>query len=356
MFSPYAEFARNLNRAYEELLREVSSNVGGWAIKYISQETGIAIEELTALINAKKNNQPREIKTPKWFGHGFSVIVTAVSGLAFYFSFSGQAVLNSLILTRLTSLFGSSAVSGPGLFGAGAIAIALLIGIITLQRVFLNRIHTARRTGEALSLFVAGADRSLKGFVKVLVDVGYIVSNVLTSVSILGTIGALVFAVSMDLPLILIATPAFASIGLTLAVMTTILGRRHLGEMESLSMGKGQRFISGVISGSVIASIVTFIATTTAVAIPIAIITGIGLGAGAIIGMYMLPRILANDKVVDYRTVFAGLALGALLYTGLVSAFSLGIITVPAAMLVSKYAFNFNLSATLQHRITSCLK
>ena len=169
------------------------------------------------------------------------------------------------------------------MFIAGAVAIVLVIGIITTQRVFLNRIHAARRTGEALYLFITGADRS----VNVLIDMGYTLSNVLAYLSILGTIGSLVFSAGLH-PLILIAAPTFAAAGLILAMVTVVLGRKHLEEMKILPIDMTNRFVSGLISGLVIASIgaLAFAVTTAGVvAIPIAIITGVALLAGAVVGM-----------------------------------------------------------------------
>ncbi|MBU1163525.1 MAG: hypothetical protein KKA75_05160, partial [Proteobacteria bacterium] len=163
-------------------------------------------------------------------------------------------------------------------------------------------------------------------------------SNVLTYVSILGTMGSLVFAAGMHSPLILIATAAFASVGFTLAAVTAVLGRKHLVRMENLPITKDQRFISGVISGFILASTAAFLVTAP-VAVPLAIIASAGLITGAIMGMYVLPRRIANDKVIDYRTVLAGLSLGAALSIGLTFAFGLGAITASSAIFIGKYAF-----------------
>ncbi|MCX5701394.1 MAG: hypothetical protein NTW64_00200, partial [Candidatus Omnitrophica bacterium] len=336
-FHSFAEFKRNVDHLNKDWEKDAQVKL----FSYISYLTGISPEELKVLINTENNNHKVKNIARRLY-IGLSLAVAAIGGAAFYLSFVAQGILNSTALSNLISFLGLGIISGLGLFVSGTLAIALVIATITLQRSFLNRIHAARKTGEALSLFINGADNTRKGFIKALTDISYTLSNVLTYASIIGTLGSLAFAISMNLSLLLIPATLFATGALVLTGITTVLGRKNLKDAKIIPVTREQRFISSVLSGSVFTAIVALLASVT-VALPITIITGITLGAIGIIGMHILPAKITGDKLIKYRdvlkSILAGIGLGASLYTGLILVFTYGIITAPAAVLIGKYAF-----------------
>ncbi|RLB79565.1 MAG: hypothetical protein DRH17_13595, partial [Deltaproteobacteria bacterium] len=340
MFFTYPEFERDVNAAYVRLLEGVKVGIHSWTIKQISEITGISKEELIELMRTEKKDGPAKAAILKRFGSVFALAAMITGGLGLYFlSINATSFLSNFALAKIISFFGLSVTFGPGLLVAGAVAIALVVGIVALQRVYLNRIHAERRTGEALSGFIFNGGRSAKGFIKTLADTGYTFSNFLTYISIFGTLGMIALGISMNLPSLLISAPGFAIAGLILAIVTAVSGRKHLKETDALPVNRLQRIVTGVTSGFIFASIVALIAGTSGLAAPVAIILGVGLGSSVVGGIYKLSAKLASDRVFDYRITLASLGLGAALYAGLIFVFSSGIIALPSALFVGKYIF-----------------
>ncbi|MHB9154656.1 MAG: preprotein translocase subunit SecA, partial [Endomicrobiales bacterium] len=345
-FSPYSQYASNLNYAYEELLQKTLDDINAWAEDKALEQAGIqdkddraaAIQAAGERLEKQPRSQGHRLKLPPWAGK----LAVLLPGLAL----SGALLY---LLTNIQTVFSSAAfglgltnMSSPGFFVAGGIAIAMAAGIITLKRTFIDRINAARNTGVSWAMYMTGGKTGRQGLADAVKDFPYLLSSSMVYLSRARAVGAMVFAIALNAPLLMVAAPVLGALGLLSAGATAFAGRRHLAEKEFVPVNETQRFMSGLGTGMIIATAAAFAAFGAyagVFALPVAIVAGLSLSLLAVTGMYVIPAKFAGDVIIHKKGAAKAVAGGALLGAGLLSVMAAGLFSVPQAVLFGQFAY-----------------